>query len=146
MTDVINIGKHHITRGWYIQHLNRMLDNIIENTTGCRFDMHEPDEQGLSARVIGGSFDNACVVTLGQVQASPDEKFNSFETGKTYSDMAIVLEKSEGDDTKPIGVYNVADLFALIRLLVIEIDGLKNDNRNVVKKIKRRKSQTPRNT
>lgn len=40
------------------------MDNDLERlrsiTEGCRPDMHEPDEQGLRARVVGDHIDNAC--------------------------------------------------------------------------------------
>lgn len=38
-----------------------VLRDLRNVTEGCRSDMHEPDEQGLAARVQGRSFDNAGV-------------------------------------------------------------------------------------
>lgn len=35
------------------------LTRLLKITEGCRPDMHEPDEQGLSARVVGTVLDNA---------------------------------------------------------------------------------------
>jgi hypothetical protein len=35
-------------------------ERLLNITDMCRDDMHEPDEQGLSARIIGDHLDNAC--------------------------------------------------------------------------------------
>jgi len=36
----------------------KSFDNLLEITNGCRSDMHEPDEQGLTAIVTGLKLDN----------------------------------------------------------------------------------------
>lgn len=38
-----------------------VLDLLRDITAGCRLDMHEPDEQGITASVTGTVFDNAGV-------------------------------------------------------------------------------------
>lgn len=35
------------------------LERLEDITKGCRADMHEPDEQGMAAKVVGRVFDNA---------------------------------------------------------------------------------------
>ncbi len=37
----------------------KSLENLLDITRGCRPDMHEPDEQGLTAIVTGLHLDNA---------------------------------------------------------------------------------------
>jgi PP-loop superfamily ATP-utilizing enzyme len=39
--------------------MENMLKRLVEVTKNCREDMHEPDEQGLSAVTSGFNFDNA---------------------------------------------------------------------------------------
>lgn len=39
--------------------MKETLERLQQITEGCREDMHEPDEQGLSARVLGIKLDNA---------------------------------------------------------------------------------------
>lgn len=39
--------------------MNSELARLQKITWGCRDDMHEPDEQGLKARVVGDHLDNA---------------------------------------------------------------------------------------
>lgn len=36
-----------------------MLNDLLDITSGCREDMHEPDEQGVEAKVVGFTLDNA---------------------------------------------------------------------------------------
>lgn len=64
---------------------------------GMRNDWHEPDEQGIEARVFGASFDNAGF--WGVDSTFPD-------VGK---EMYVVLYK----DGEPIAEANLATLFAL---------------------------------
>ena len=39
--------------------MNNFEKNLLEITERCREDMHEPDEQGISAHVVGTHLDNA---------------------------------------------------------------------------------------
>lgn len=39
--------------------MQETLNRLLKVTDGCRDDMHEPDEQGLSAEVHGHHLDNA---------------------------------------------------------------------------------------
>lgn len=77
-----------------------MLDaarNLLVATEGCREDMHEPDEQGISARVIGNVLNNSCGTYLG---GDP-----------VMQELLVILLKNEH------GVYfNLADLIALARI------------------------------
>ncbi len=70
-------------------------------TDGCRDDMHEPDEQGLSARVVGTHLDNA---------------FGESITGefleRGYQEIVVILER---DSDGRVEKFNLASLIALAR-------------------------------
>lgn len=76
------------------------LKRLIEFTKECRFDMHEPDEQGLKARVIGDHLDNAC-----------GNRIDLDAIEKSYQEYVVVLEKGTA-----IERFNLATLIALARL------------------------------
>lgn len=78
----------------------------LQQELGLRGDWHEPDEQGVTAQVLGFSFDNAMgtdrelVVGHGGVyEAHPRDGRN---------EMLVVLSVDE----KPVAVVNLANLFA----------------------------------
>lgn len=77
-----------------------MASLLLKATEGCRTDMHEPDEQGLSAKVIGEKLDNA----FGE-----DVTINGLTFG--YQEMVFVLIKN---DVKTFS-FNMASLLALAR-------------------------------
>lgn len=78
------------------EELNR-LQNI---TRGCRPDMHEPDEQGIKARVVGDHLDNA----MGEYISA-----DQIEGG--YQEFVVILER-DGIEREKI---NLATLIALAR-------------------------------
>ncbi len=75
---------------------NALLDLVKESlalrrfTASCRLDMHEPDEQGISAKVSGRTLDNAGV---------PGE-------------IIVTIKKDDGD----FFTINLATLIAIARL------------------------------
>lgn len=73
------------------------------NELGLRPDWHEPDNQGISATVHGGSFDNAMAAGWGLIRTS------EFVDDDSHYEMNVVLRK----DGQPIAVVNLATLFAL---------------------------------
>lgn len=75
------------------------LKRLIEFTEGCREDMHEPDEQDLSARVIGSHLDNAM-----------GNRIEARAIAENYQEYVVILEK---DGT--IELFNLATLIALAR-------------------------------
>ena len=79
---------------WQVERLDKILHSLLEITHDCRDDMHEPDEQGLEAVVIGGSFDNAMC---------------------DNSEMTIVLRKESADSVTDEIQINLCDLIALAR-------------------------------
>ena len=67
-------------------------------TKECRPDMHEPDEQGISATVVGRTLDNACGADV------------------RSGELVVILTK-EGDDGKTeILPINLATLIAMARV------------------------------
>lgn len=80
-------------------HMLGNLKRLVRFTEGCRLDMHEPDEQGLTAKFgpFGYGFDNACCYEP--------------QTGHK-TDMGIWLINKESGKRE---WFNLADLVALAR-------------------------------
>ena len=72
--------------------------NLLEITDGCRADMHEPDNNGVSATVEGDHIDNA------------------FGDAGMCGEMVVVITKEQdhGDSYKV--KFNLATLIALARV------------------------------
>ena len=66
---------------------------LLKATKGCRTDMHEPDEEGIIAKLSGNHLDNA---------GGDDPTFNEF---------IVTLKRGEMIDH-----FNVATLIALARI------------------------------
>jgi hypothetical protein len=77
----------------------KILDGLRKFTKDCREDMHEPDEQGISATVVGDHLDNAC------------GDFISTKVINRYQEFVVVLK----NDKKKQFTVNLADLIALAR-------------------------------
>ncbi len=87
--------------------MKRSLDRLLIITKGCRPDMHEPDEQGLTAIVTGLNLDNAFGNQRTLVRETPDAE-----------EIIVTLRRTGDDDTA--GWYtqiqiNLATLIALAR-------------------------------
>ena len=80
--------------------MKKELEKLLDFTRECREDMHEPDEQGISARVIGNKLDNAFGTQV---------KEGFVEGG--YQEFVIVLE----NENMEIEKFNLATLIALAR-------------------------------
>ena len=80
---------------WEKQWMTEMRDRLCDITGKCRNDMHEPDEQGISAIMTGHLFDNAC----------GDQPMDN------CSEMTIGLRNREGRTEW----FNLASLIALAR-------------------------------
>ena len=76
-------------------------------TVGCRRDMHEPDEQGVFARVLGTDLDNACGDRIDA---------DLLESGS--HEIVVVIDQYEpeylGGDYRH-EIFNLADLLAIVR-------------------------------
>ncbi len=72
------------------------LEKLLQITEGCREDMHEPDEQGLSAKVRGHHLDNA------------------FPANKVSRELRVDLTKGHGNKFVTER-FNLATLIALAR-------------------------------
>lgn len=76
---------------------------------GVRPDWHEPDEQGVSARVFGQGFDNAM---------PPGLWMGNIEQGQEpHAEQYVVLYQAQEDaefqtDPEPVAAVNLATLFA----------------------------------
>ncbi len=83
-----------------MSHHRELHARLLAITDGCRDDMHEPDEQGLSARVVGSHLDNA---------------FGDHISGefleKGYQELVVILNRDDGRAEK----FNLASLIALAR-------------------------------
>lgn len=95
------------------------LGRLTEVTKGCRPDMHEPDEQGVDAIVIGNQFDNA----------SGDKPYFPMRSGTVYpySEITVCIFR---EDTIQYEWFNLATLIAVARLvpaLKAEIEDLELD-------------------
>jgi hypothetical protein len=89
--------------------MEKILEELIEFTKGCRNDMHEPDEQEVSALVVGDHLDNA----MGN-QIIYREDF-------TYQEYVVVLKRKGEGGTKEFKI-NLATLIALARLSDLKTD------------------------
>jgi len=87
-----------------IVRLSEIGENLLNITIGCRSDMHEPDEQGLSATVIGDYLDNM------------------FGNSNASGELIIALERRDENDEDDendifnVKTFNLADLIALARI------------------------------
>jgi len=75
--------------------LRTVLEDLRKMTEACRGDMHEPDENGISAIVSGYRFDNA-------MGSHPARNQGEFTVGLRYLDGGYEW-------------FNLADLIALAR-------------------------------
>lgn len=83
--------------------MQEKLQELIEFTKECRDDMHEPDEQGIKARVVGDHLDNAC-----------GESVTADAVVRNYQEYVVVLDKG-GDSFK----INLATLIAIARKSIL---------------------------
>ncbi len=69
-------------------------------THGCRPDMHEPDEQGISAQIVGDHLDNAC-----GNHVCDDAIANK------YQEYVVIIDRNDRKEA-----FNLATLIALARM------------------------------
>jgi len=69
---------------------------LVDITKGCRNDMHEPDEHGIKAKVVGNHLDNA----FGDRQGS--------------GEFVVIIDR-DTDTIHKTEAFNLADLIALAR-------------------------------
>lgn len=91
-----------------------VLEKLLQITEGCRDNMHEPDEQGLSAKVFGNRLDNAFPTKGKFVNVHPD------------SEIKVKLTR-EYDDEVEASFFNLADLIALARKAQLDTAGKNRD-------------------
>jgi hypothetical protein len=83
------------------KYLTELHTRLTKFTNACRDDMHEPDEQNVSAHVVGYSLDNA--FGDGILPRAIEEGWQEF---------VVVLKKDGGLATER---FNLATLIALAR-------------------------------
>jgi len=98
--------------------MRETLEKLLQITEGCREDMHEPDEQGLSAVVFGSRFDNAF--------PPEGEIAGEFVNVHPDSELKVKLIR-ESDDEVESSFFNLADLIALARKAQITDENCKSD-------------------
>ena len=92
--------------------LQDMLNRLLKITKNCREDMHEPDEQYISAHVYGDHLDNA----FGDLP----HFLGPFGAGdRSYPHMEFVV-CIKNDEKIEYEWFNLATLIALARKAVIE--------------------------
>ena len=81
--------------------MRRELHDLARFTKSCREDMHEPDEQEISATVVGNHLDNAC---------------GNYVDNRGCQEFVVILKNGK-DETLNV---NLASLIALARKAKIE--------------------------
>ena len=76
-------------------------------TRDCRPDMHEPDDQGIKAHVIGDHLDNA----MGSSIIEPLLEQHAHE-------IVVIIRRKDYDP--PLYRFNLADLIAMARIAELE--------------------------
>jgi hypothetical protein len=84
------------------KYLRRDFNRLRAFTEECRDDMHEPDEQDISADVFGHTLDNAC--------------------GDDFTSGEFVV-KLRNDHTEEWDFFNLATLIAIARQAQFPIEG-----------------------
>ena len=86
--------------------MKEILKKLKEFTKDCREDMHEPDEQGIDAYIIGDHLDNA-----------HGESINADQLERGYHEYVVILKNEDNFlKDKPVSMkINLATLIALAR-------------------------------
>jgi hypothetical protein len=84
--------------------MKKIKDGLVEFTKHCREDMHEPDNEGITATVIGGHLDNAFGARV----------FDELST--EYGEFVVrLIQHDENENVIAWHDVNLADLIALAR-------------------------------
>ncbi len=75
---------------------------LLHITRDCRPDMHEPDEQGVKAHVIGDHLDNAM-----------GNSIEPFLLEQHAHELVVIIRREDHDP--PLYRFNLADLIAIAR-------------------------------
>jgi hypothetical protein len=81
--------------------MDNFTERLLTITSGCRDDMHEPDEQGVSATMAGYSLDNAMGDYIDQRAV----------TGG-YQEYVVIIKRTG----RTPELFNLASLIALARI------------------------------
>ena len=94
-----------------IRGLKPVQQELIRMTLTCRVDMHEPDEQGIEAVVVGTHLDNAIGTNFG-----PPQWFEN------TAELMVGITRTGDDYRRETRWFNLADLIALARLADLEVE------------------------
>lgn len=86
---------------------NNELALLLEMTKGCRHDMHEPDNEGVEAMVMGNHLDNAMGINRERALRLEDLFWDEF---------VVVLRRREMGKPDRIERFNLCSLIALARM------------------------------
>lgn len=87
-----------------MNYLHERLIRLRDVTEGCLEDMHEPDEQGIRAHIVGTHLDNAFGEHI-------DERL--INTGS--QEYVVIIERCPEQGHQMIERFNLATLIALAR-------------------------------
>lgn len=90
-----------------LDYLADVAKKLLPVTNGCRNTMHEPDEQTVSAIVVGTHLDNAC-----------GDWLNITQLMNGTQEIVVILHREEPEYHLS---FNLADLIALARIGANEI-------------------------
>jgi hypothetical protein len=85
---------------------NKMMEkyvNLMDIILHGRFDMHEPDEQSILARVVGTSFDNAC-----------GEQMDADAIRDGYQEIVVCVDRYDTLGHQRVDI-NLATLMAIVK-------------------------------
>lgn len=85
-----------------MKRLEKILEELKDITSNCRIDMHEPDEQEITAHILGNKLDNAMGATI----------IPSLIENNNHEIVVIIRDNKYNEHS----IFSLADLIALARL------------------------------
>ena len=87
-----------------LHYLEVRHNGLLEITDGCRMTMHEPDEQEVTAEVVGTKLDNAF-----------GESINEEQIAGGSQEMVVIIRRYDAESNHKVFRVNLATLIALAR-------------------------------
>jgi len=88
------------------KYLHYVLTNLREITKDCNEDMHEPDNNGVTARVVGTQLDNAWGTDIRGSAVEDD-----------YQEFIVIIKREAPNGQYIERKFNLASLIALARMV-----------------------------
>lgn len=92
-------------KAYFLKSFSDDLKRLRRITDSCRPDMHEPDEQDVSARVVGTHLDNAFGDSVAEEAIA-----------RGYQEFVVILKRAGRKEQR----FNLANLIALARMAKVE--------------------------